>query len=114
MVMDVEHSNPDPGTRVISYSRNNPDLVPNQLWMKQFVREGEDTFYLVSKLGPDCKLTLQVIISYCLYFSLHQLNHYFSNLLCGFFSRRMCNCGIKKVCVKILLASIQKTFSTPK
>ena len=82
MVIDVEHSNPDPGTPVISYTRNNPDLVSNQLWMKQSV--GKDTFYLVSKLGPDCKLTLQVIISYCLYFSLHQLNHYCSNLLCGF------------------------------
>ena len=79
MVIDVEHSNPDPGTRILSYCKNDLDLVPNQLWMKQFV--GEDTFYLVSKLGPDCKLTLQVIISYSLYFSLHQLNHYCSNLL---------------------------------
>ena len=86
MVMDVEHSNPDPGTRVLSYCRNDPGLVHNQLWMKQFVREGEGTFYLVSKLGPDCKLTLQVIISYCLYVALHQLNHYCSNLLCGFLS----------------------------
>ena len=84
MVMGVEHSNPDPGTRVLSYCKNDLDLVPNQLWMKQFVREGEGTFYLVSKLGPDCKLTLQVIISYCLYFALHQQNHYCSNLLCGF------------------------------
>ena len=64
MVMDVEHSNPDPGTRVLSYCKNDPQLVHNQLWMKQFVTK--DSFYLVSKLGPDCKLTLQVIISYCL------------------------------------------------
>ena len=63
MVMDVEHSNPDPGTRVLSYCKNDPRLVHNQLWMKQFT--SEDSFYLVSKLGPDCKLTLQVIISYC-------------------------------------------------
>ena len=80
MVMDVEHSNPDPKTPVLSYHKNDPGLVHNQLWMKQSV--SEDTFYLVSKLGPDCKLTLQVIIKYSLYFSLHQLNH--SNLLCGF------------------------------
>ena len=51
MVMDVEHSNPDHGTRVLSYCKNDPDLVHNQLWMKQSV--GKDTFYLVSKLGPD-------------------------------------------------------------
>ena len=82
MVMDVEHSNPDPGTQVLSYCKNDPDLVHNQLWMKH--PAGEDTFYLVSKLGPDCKLTLQVIIIYCLYSSPHQLNHYCSNLLCGF------------------------------
>ena len=81
MVMDVEHSNPDPGTRVLSYCKNDPGLVHNQLWMKHFVTK--HSFYLVSKLGPDCKLTLQVIISYCLFFSLHQLNHYCSNLLCA-------------------------------
>ena len=82
MVMDVKHSDPDPGTPVLSYHKNDPDLVLNQLWMKQF--DTKDSFYLVSKLGPDCKLTLQVIISYCLFFSLYQLNHYCSNLLRGF------------------------------
>ena len=58
MVMDVEHSNPDPGTPVISYCRNHPELVYNQLWMKEHIGEGR--FYLVSKLGPDCKLSIQV------------------------------------------------------
>ena len=62
MVMDVEHSNPDPGTPVISYCRNDPELVYNQLWMKEHIGEGE--FYLVSKLGPDCKLTIQVLFVY--------------------------------------------------
>lgn len=66
MVMDVEHSNPDPGTPVISYCQNDPELVHNQLWMKQHV--DEKTFYLVSKLGPDCKMTILVIISCSLYF----------------------------------------------
>ena len=72
MVMDVEHSNPDLGTPVISYRRNDTDLLHNQLWMKEHA--GKNTFYLVSKLGPDCKLNIQVIMSYSLYFSLHQLN----------------------------------------
>lgn len=72
MVMDIEHSNPDPGTPVISYRRNDTDLLLNQLWMKEHA--GENTFYLVSKLGPDCKLNIQVITSYSLYFSLHQLS----------------------------------------
>ena len=99
MVMDVEHSNPDPGTRVLSYCKNDPGLVHNQLWMKHYVTK--DSFYLVSKLGPDCKLTLQVIISYCLYFSLHQLNNYCSNLLCGF---------LPGACVYKLVIVVSKKF----
>ena len=66
MVMDVEHSNPDPGTPVISYCQNDPEFVHNQLWMKQHV--DENMFYLVSKLGPDCKMTILVIISCSLYY----------------------------------------------
>ena len=65
MVMDVKHSNPDPGTRVISYCQNNPELMHNQLWKKEWA--SENTFYLVSKLGPDCKMTIRVIISCSLY-----------------------------------------------
>ena len=61
MVIDVEHSSPDPGTRVISYCQNDPELMHNQLWRKEWGRE--NTFYLVSKLGFDCKMTIQVIIS---------------------------------------------------
>ena len=73
MVMDVEHSNPKPGTPVISYCRNDPDeLVHNQLWRKEWA--SENTFYLVSKLGPDCKMTIRVIISCSLHFSLYQTN----------------------------------------
>ena len=62
MVMDVKHSDCRPGTPVISYCRNDPELVLNQLWKK--VPAVENTFYLVSKLGPDCKITIQVIIHY--------------------------------------------------
>jgi len=62
MVMDVEHSNDRAGTPVISYSLNNRELVHNQLWKKETA--SENTFYLVSKLGPDCKLTILVSISY--------------------------------------------------
>ena len=81
MVMDVEHSTPDPGTSVISYCRNDPELVHNQLWMKQHV--DENTFYLVSKLGPDCKMTILVIISCSLYVSLYQLYCYFQTCFPG-------------------------------
>ena len=60
MVMDVEHSNPNSGTPVISYSKNDHELVHNQLWRKEWA--GENAFYLVSKLGFDCKMTILVII----------------------------------------------------
>lgn len=66
MVMDVEHSSPKPGTPVLSYCKNDPELVQNQLWRKE-QKVGENAFYLVSKLGRECKLTMQVIISCCLY-----------------------------------------------
>lgn len=72
MVIDVEHSSPDPGTSVISYFQNDPELVHNQLWRKEW--DSENTFYLVSKLGPDCKMTIRVIISCSLHFSLYQTN----------------------------------------
>ena len=62
MVIDVEHSNDNAGTPVISYTRNSRELVYNQLWKKEAA--GENTFYLVSKLGSDCKLTILVSISY--------------------------------------------------
>ena len=58
LVMDVAHCNPTPGAEVISYKRKDPPGY-NQLWKK--VPTGENTFYLVSKLGSNCKVTIKVI-----------------------------------------------------
>jgi len=58
LVMDVAHCNPSPGAEVISYKRKDPPGY-NQLWKK--VPTGENTFYLVSKLASNCKLTIKVI-----------------------------------------------------
>ena len=83
MVMDVEHSNPKPGTPVLSYCKNDPELVHNQLWRKEPSSDG-NSFYLVSKLGDDCRLTIEVIISYC-FSSPTKLNLVsFNTLLCVF------------------------------
>lgn len=59
--MDVSRFGTTPGTPVISYFQQHPP-ANNQLWKK--VPAGENTFYLVSKLGPNCKITVQVS---CLY-----------------------------------------------
>ena len=55
--MDVAYHHTTPGTQVISYTRKNPPR-PNQLWRREFV--DDNTFYLVSKLHPSCKVTILV------------------------------------------------------
>ena len=68
MVMDVQKSETVPGTPILIYPPNPPRLISNQLWRKEYA--GENTFYLVSKLHPSCKLTIQVIIPFfCVFLS---------------------------------------------
>ena len=67
LVMDVDWFSTTPGTQVISYPKKTPP-ADNQLWMKEDA--GENTFFLVSKLGSSCKITIQVYNIYicvCVY-----------------------------------------------
>ena len=60
VVMDVDAFSTKPGTPVICYTQKDPP-ADNQLWTKEDV--DENAFYLVSKLSPSCKITIQVTIS---------------------------------------------------
>ena len=71
LVMDVAYCSTEPGTHVISYTRKNPPR-PNQLWRKEPV--GGNTFYLVSKLGSSCRITIQVVNLFCHYIIANQFS----------------------------------------
>ena len=58
LVMDVAFCRTTPGTQVISYTKKSPPR-PNQLWRKEHCNN--NTFYLVSKLHPSCKISIKVI-----------------------------------------------------
>ena len=60
LVMDVAFCRTTPRTQVISYTKKNPPR-PNQLWRNEHKKNDKNTFYLVSKLHPSCKITIKVI-----------------------------------------------------
>lgn len=53
-VLSLEHKS--------CYIQKHPP-ADNQLWMKEDVEANNNGFYLVSKLDPSCKITIQVTIS---------------------------------------------------
>ena len=56
--MDVAFCRTTPRTQVISYTKKSPPR-PNQLWRKE--QYDTNTFWLVSKLHPSCKIKIKVI-----------------------------------------------------
>ena len=69
--MDVDAFSTEPGTPVICYTQKRcytqkDPPADNQLWTKESAKDvnsDENAFYLVSKLNPSCKITIQVTIS---------------------------------------------------